>query len=85
MSGNETPLRVLIATPNGLGGRGGIDRMNDMLIEVMSTSPEMNVVVERLVTRGNGNIVFAPLVLAVALVRLWRDGERWMCCTSVFR
>jgi hypothetical protein len=76
MSGNETPLRVFIATPNGLGGRGGIDRMNDMLIEVMSTSPEMNVVVERLVTRGNGNIVFAPLVLAVALVRLWRAARR---------
>jgi hypothetical protein len=63
MTGNQAPLRVFVATPNGLGGRGGIDRMNDMLIEVMSAAPEMNVVVERLVTRGNGHIVFAPLVL----------------------
>ena len=75
MTGNETPLRVFIATPNGLGGRGGIDRMNDMLIDVMSASPEMNVV-KRLVTRGNGNIVFAPFVLALALVRLWRAARQ---------
>jgi glycosyltransferase involved in cell wall biosynthesis len=72
MAGNQTPLRVFIATPNGLGGRGGIDRMNDMLIDVMAASPDMNVVVERLVTRGNGSIVFAPIVLALALFRLWR-------------
>lgn len=72
MTGNQAPLRVFVATPNGLGGRGGIDRMNDMLIEVMSAAPEMNVVVERLVTRGNGHIVFAPLVLAHALFRLRR-------------
>jgi hypothetical protein len=64
-------LRIFVATPNGLGGRGGIDRMNDMLIEVMSAAPELNVVVERLVTRGNGNIVFAPIVLARALLRVW--------------
>jgi glycosyltransferase involved in cell wall biosynthesis len=71
MAGHQTPLRIFVATPNGLGGRGGIDRMNDMLIEVMSASPELNVVVERLVTRGNGSIVFAPIVLARALLRLW--------------
>ena len=69
-------MRVFIATPNGLGGRGGIDRMNDMLIEVMSASPEMNVAVERLVTRGNGSIVFAPIVLGLALFRLWRAARR---------
>jgi glycosyltransferase involved in cell wall biosynthesis len=76
MAGNQTPLRVFIATPNGLGGRGGIDRMNDMLIDVMSAAPEMNVVVERLVTRGNGNIVFAPIVLALGLFRLWRAARQ---------
>lgn len=76
MAGNQTPLRVFIATPNGLGGRGGIDRMNDMLIDVMAASPEMNVVVERLVTRGNGSIVFAPIVLALALFRLWRAARQ---------
>ncbi len=76
MAGQETPLRVFIATPNGLGGRGGIDRMNDMLIDVMSASPGANVVVERLVTRGNGSIVFAPIVLGLALFRLWRAARR---------
>jgi glycosyltransferase involved in cell wall biosynthesis len=76
MAGQQTPLRVFIATPNGLGGRGGIDRMNDMLIDVMAASPGTNVVVERLVTRGNGSIVFAPIVLALALRRLWRAARR---------
>jgi hypothetical protein len=87
MAGNQAPLRIFVATPNGLGGRGGIDRMNDMLIEVMSAAPELNVVVERLVTRGNGNIVFAPIVLARALLRLGgrraNTGSMW--CISVFR
>jgi glycosyltransferase involved in cell wall biosynthesis len=76
MAGHQTPLRVFIATPNGLGGRGGIDRMNDMLIDVISASPELNVMVERLVTRGNGSIVFAPIALGLALFRLWRAARR---------
>jgi glycosyltransferase involved in cell wall biosynthesis len=76
MAGQQTPLRVFIATPNGLGGRGGIDRMNDMLIDVMAASPGANVVVERLVTRGNGSILFAPVVLGLALFRLWRAARR---------
>jgi hypothetical protein len=37
------------STPHGLGGRGGIDRMNDMAIAAISTSPEHNVSVRRLV------------------------------------
>jgi glycosyltransferase involved in cell wall biosynthesis len=76
MTGSQKPLRVFIATPNGLGGRGGIDRMNDMLIDVISAAPELNVVVERLVTRGNGSVIFAPISLCLALFRLWRAARR---------
>jgi len=76
MPKNQKRLRVLVATPHGLGGHGGIDRMNDMAIEAISVSPELNVTVERLVTRGRGNIIFAPIVLAVALVRLWLAARR---------
>lgn len=72
----QTPLRVFIATPNGLGGRGGIDRMNDMLIDVIAAEPDLNVVVERLVTRGNGSVVFAPIALTRALFRLWRAARQ---------
>ncbi len=70
MQEKQGRLRVLIATPHGLGGRGGIDRMNDMVIDVISASPEMNVTVERLVTRGRGSIMLSPIVLARALIRL---------------
>jgi glycosyltransferase involved in cell wall biosynthesis len=72
MAESRVPLRVLIATPNGLGGQGGIDRMNDMLIEAISAHPELNITVERLVTRGSGSILFAPIVFARALFQLWR-------------
>jgi glycosyltransferase involved in cell wall biosynthesis len=81
VGGNRVPdhqkrLRVLVATPHGLGGRGGIDRMNDMAIEVISTSPELNVTAERLVTRGRGSLIFAPMVFALALTRLWLAARR---------
>jgi hypothetical protein len=69
-------LRVLIATPYGRYGRGGIDRMNDMAIDAISASPELDVTATRLVTRGAGSIMFAPFVLAAALVRLWRAARR---------
>jgi glycosyltransferase involved in cell wall biosynthesis len=69
-------LRVLIATPYGRHGRGGIDRMNDMAIDAISASPELDVTATRLVTRGAGSIMFAPFVLAAALVRLWRAARR---------
>jgi glycosyltransferase involved in cell wall biosynthesis len=69
-------LRVLVATPNGMGGQGGIDRMNDMAIEAIAASPELNVTVDRLVTRGNGNILVSPFVLMHAVVRLWRAARR---------
>jgi len=76
MPENQKRLRVMIATPNGEGGRGGIDRMNDMAIDAISASPELNVTVERLVTRGRRSIVFAPFVLASAVVRLWLAARR---------
>jgi glycosyltransferase involved in cell wall biosynthesis len=76
MQGKQERLRVLIATPSGLGGRGGIDRMNDMVIDVIAASPQMNVTVDRLVTRGLGSIVLSPIVLARALIRLWLAARR---------
>jgi glycosyltransferase involved in cell wall biosynthesis len=76
MPENQKRLRVMIATPHGEGGRGGIDRMNDMAIDAIAASPELNVTVERLVTRGPGSIVLAPITLASAAFRLWRAARR---------
>jgi glycosyltransferase involved in cell wall biosynthesis len=76
MTGQQRPLRVFIATPNGLNGRGGIDRMNDMLIDVIAADPTLNVEVERLVTRGNGSVLFAPIALCLGLFRLWRAARQ---------
>jgi glycosyltransferase involved in cell wall biosynthesis len=72
----STRLRVLVATPNGLGGQGGIDRMNDMAIDAITAAPALNVTVERLVTRGHGNILQSPVVLARALLQLRRAARR---------
>jgi glycosyltransferase involved in cell wall biosynthesis len=76
MPQTQKHLRVLIATPHGRDGRGGIDRMNDMTIAAISASPELDVTATRLVTRGDGSIMFAPFMLAVALVRLWLAARR---------
>jgi glycosyltransferase involved in cell wall biosynthesis len=72
----EKPLRVMIATPTGQGGRGGIDRMTDMTVDALMAIPDMNVTVERLVTRGNGSILLSPFVLGRALVRLVLAAKR---------
>jgi glycosyltransferase involved in cell wall biosynthesis len=69
-------LRIFIATPLGLGGRGGIDRLNDSIIDAIEAAPELNVRVLRLVTRGQGNLLAALLVFAGSLVRFWRAGRR---------
>ena len=76
MSDNSKPLRVLIATPNGEGGRGGIDRMNDMTIAAIEAVPGLNASVGRLVTRGNGSILLSPFVLCRALVQLCLAARR---------
>ena len=75
-SESQIGLQVFIATPYGEGGRGGIDRLNDMIIDAISDAPEMNVTVKRLVTRGHGSIFFSPIVLAVAICRLWLAAKR---------
>jgi glycosyltransferase involved in cell wall biosynthesis len=64
-------LRVTIATPLGLHGRGGIDRLNDMIFEAIAGRPELNICTDRLVTRGQRGFFAAQFVFAYALIRLW--------------
>ncbi len=63
-------LRVLIATPYGEEGMGGIDRLNDAIVRGMEQRPELGVDCRRLVTRGKRGLVAAQGVFALALARL---------------
>jgi glycosyltransferase involved in cell wall biosynthesis len=67
----QNPLRVMIATPLGLHGRGGIDRINDMIFEAIAVRSELNISIDRLVTRGQRGLFAAQFIFAYALIRLW--------------
>ena len=84
----QARLRVLIATPLGRGGRGGIDRLNDMIIDrfCVVDSP---IAVDQLVTRGQGSIRSMPLVFLRSIVQLARaairrDVDVMHLCVSVY-
>jgi len=64
-------LRVIVATPLGPNGRGGIDRMNDNIFENVDSRPELNITVKRLVTRGQRGLFAAQFVFAHALLSLF--------------
>jgi glycosyltransferase involved in cell wall biosynthesis len=74
----QTDLRVVIATPFGEGQRGGIDRLMDLMIDTLHGRPELRLRTRRLVTRGPGSLMEAPLTFARALAALYgarRRGE----------
>ena len=65
-----TATRILVATPLGLNGRGGIDRLNDMIFNSINAQPDLKIEVRRLVTRGGGGLFAAQFIFAFALLRL---------------
>jgi glycosyltransferase involved in cell wall biosynthesis len=64
------PLSVYLATPYGQDGMGGIDRLNDAIVDGIERHPELGVRCQRLVTRGKGSLWAAQGIFAAALVRL---------------
>jgi glycosyltransferase involved in cell wall biosynthesis len=66
----------MVATPLGLQGQGGIDRLTDAIIETMDKRADPSVQVARLVTRGNRSIYLSPIVFARALVQFWAAATR---------
>lgn len=68
MSTDPNALRVMVATPFGQYGRGGIDRLTDLIIASIGHRKELGVEAERLVTRGEKR--WWPLVFARALIQL---------------
>ena len=70
------PKRIWLATPYGKDGMGGIDRLNDAILEAVSARPELGLQCTRLVTRGKHGLGAAQLVFAYALARF---------CTAALR
>lgn len=65
---DQDVLRVMVVTPFGQYGRGGIDRLTDLIIDSIGQRKELGVEAERLVTRGEKR--WWPLVFARALIQL---------------
>lgn len=68
-TGRLRPLRVILATPYGRDGMGGIDRLNDAIMDGFERHRELLVQCSRLVTRGKGSLLSAQFVFAAALLR----------------
>jgi glycosyltransferase involved in cell wall biosynthesis len=67
---SRSPLHVMVATPLGINGRGGIDRMTDNIFANLNGRPELDIRAERLVTRGQGSLLLAQFVFARAIMKL---------------
>jgi glycosyltransferase involved in cell wall biosynthesis len=63
-------IRLLVATPLGKRGRGGIDRLNDGIFDAIGRRPELNISAKRLVTRGQRSLLTAQFIFALALISL---------------
>ena len=64
------PLKVAIATPLGAGGRGGMDRLADLVINHIDTSAaHERIAVTRLTTKGGRGKSYGALVFASSLAR----------------
>jgi glycosyltransferase involved in cell wall biosynthesis len=72
----EKALRVLLATPFGFGGRGGIDRLTDLMVEGIQERASLGIYPVRLVTRGQASLLHAGFVFAGALAKLWAAARR---------
>jgi glycosyltransferase involved in cell wall biosynthesis len=60
-------LRVLVATPFGKGGQGGIDRLNDTIFQTLEKRSDIKLT--RLVTRGKLGLLAAQFIFAWAMLR----------------
>jgi glycosyltransferase involved in cell wall biosynthesis len=68
----ENKMHILMAAPFGPQGKGGIDRLTDLIIETMERRADLGVRVVRLTTRGNGTLSKGSLTFALAIINFWR-------------
>lgn len=64
------PLHVLVATPAGATGQGGIDRVMGALKDELARQGDDTIEASFAATRGSGHIGLAPLYFAGFLLRL---------------
>lgn len=69
-AGNGRPVQVLVVTPLGEGGKGGIDRIMDEIRRRLAATPRGDVAVSFGVTRGQGHIAWSPLLVGRLLTRM---------------
>lgn len=69
MSTTQNALRLMVATPHGPHGEGGIDRVTDLIIDTVDRREDLGVKAERLITRGQKSTYWALAVFARALVQ----------------
>lgn len=66
----STPLYVLVATPSGGGGQGGIDRVMTSLREELERQQNRALDVTFAATRGSGHVALSPFYLAGFIGRM---------------
>ncbi len=69
-AGQSKALHVVVATPLGEGGHGGIDRIVDEIRHQLAAMPPDDLEVAFVTTRGSRHILFSPFYFAVALCTL---------------
>jgi hypothetical protein len=63
-------MHVVIATPLGEHGKGGVDRIMDVIRSYAGAHPDPAFALHFLTTRGKGSILWSPAYLASAALRL---------------
>ncbi len=66
----DMSMTVVIATPFGAGGRGGMDRLTDLIVERINSEANESARVLRLTVRGERGQIWGSLVFATAVARL---------------
>lgn len=59
----QRKIKVLVATPLGEGGQGGIDRLMDSVRRQIASQPPEGFDIRFAPTRGQGHVAFSPFVL----------------------
>jgi glycosyltransferase involved in cell wall biosynthesis len=72
----EKVLRVFLATPFGSHGRGGIDRLTDLVVAGIQERVGLGIDPVRLVTRGQCNLFKGSFMFARAVTQFWLAASR---------
>ena len=66
----DRKLHVLVATPAGVAGKGGIDRIMGALAGEIGRQNQPGLFVRFAASRGGGRVVLSPFFLAAFMLRL---------------